>query len=147
MNPENQRPRARKQHLGDGAGQHLHRLPQGHRPQERARPAVGQGAGRSGKARRIAYVRAITPEYREGLARAEAREKDAEAKQKAIVADAVKAALADARARTAAPVATATAAVAGAPASSGAAAAAGPDQLGLGRREDARLLLSRPGLL
>ena len=126
MNPENQRPRARKQHLA---------------AMEAGNTCIDCHKGIAHKSVRdqlsdkeledlekpvASYVRAITPEYREGLARAEAREKDAEAKQKAIVADAVKAALADARARTAAPVATATAAVAGAPASSGAAAAAGP---------------------
>ena len=127
MNPENQRPRARKQHLAA--------MEVGNTCIDCHKGIAHKGVRDQASDEELeamekpvaAYIRQISPEYREGLARAEAREKEAEAKQKAIVADAVKAALAEqAKAAPAAPAAGAPAAAGAAPAAASAAAAGGP---------------------
>jgi cytochrome c-type protein NapC len=123
MNPENQRPRARKQHLSAmEAGNTCIDCHKGI-AHKSVRDQLTDAELEALEKPVAAYARTISPEYREGLARAEAKEKATEAAQKAIVDDAVKAALADAKAKAAA-AAPVAAAGAGAPAAAG--AAAGP---------------------
>jgi nitrate/TMAO reductase-like tetraheme cytochrome c subunit len=123
MNPENQRPRARKQHLSAmEAGNTCIDCHKGI-AHKSVRDQLTDAELEALEKPVAAYARTISPEYREGLARAEAKEKATEAAQKAIVDDAVKAALADAKAKAAA---SAPVAAAGASAPAAAGAAAGP---------------------
>ena len=119
MNPENQRPRARKQHLA--AMEVGNTCIDCHKgiAHKNVRSLVPDNELEAMEKPVAAYIREISPEYKDGLARAEAREKETEAKQKAVIAEAVQAALADAKAKAPA------AASSGAPAPAASAGAVG----------------------
>jgi nitrate/TMAO reductase-like tetraheme cytochrome c subunit len=123
MNPENQRPRARKQHLA--AMEVGNTCIDCHKgiAHKNVRSLVPDAELEAMEKPVAAYIRDISPEYKDGLARAEAREKEIEAKQKAVLAEAVQAALADAKAKSAS--AAPAGAAAAAPAGGGASGAAG----------------------